>query len=220
MNVSLLHAKDESQKIVEPWWEKLEEKPFAVSDKDFTLDKKLLLSFGLGTILNSSFQSVFFYQLGLAFFWNERLGVEYSFINYSNANNAEVDNIRLISGIPFLERQRRSHSIYLLYAPIYGKIDAFGKLFHIRVYGGLGPSYLGLEDNLNSFNGVAFQETFRSYNKVGLTTKLGVKTHLSHLLQFNLELLTFHHFSNEIAGVKEKNLLNLIYVQAGMSLSF
>ena len=219
-NDSKLEIESESPADAPDWWEKLENQPFAVQEREHTLDKKLQVGFGLGTVLNSTYQNVFFYQMSLGFYWHEKWGIEYGFINYSNANSSEVDDIRLISGVPFIERARRSHGLYLMYAPVYGKVDAFGGLQHIRIYGGIGPAYIGLEDNINSFNGVAFQETFRSFNKIGLTWKLGLKFHLTQLVHLNFELINFHHISNEIDGVKDKEFIHRIFAQISTTLSF
>ena len=75
-------------------------------------------------------------------------------------------------------------------------------------------------DNINSFNGVAFQETFRSFNKIGLTWKLGLKFHLTQLVHLNFELINFHHISNEIDGVKDKEFIHRIFAQISTTLSF
>lgn len=194
---------------------------FAESEKKgFLIKEKLRVDLGFGLGLNSSFQNITFYQMGLAFQWRPNWSLEYRFDNYSISDSDEVDNLNIIGGVPLLEKLRRSHGLFFVYSPISGELDAWGKKASFKVYGALGPVYLDLEDNLNSFNGIAFQDSFRSLKKWGGAWRLGSRAWLNKSFSCYFELMGIHHISKELEGVKKKELLTRFYVQFGGSIHF
>ena len=113
-----------------------------------------------------------FHYLGA--YWN---------IFYSNKENEALVNLKHINGsIPFIRNPLSNYGLIAKWAPFYGKINTFNKIFYFDWSFGLGVGKLNTKSNATT---VSDEKKADTYNKESYTTIIG-KTELTFYASKNL----------------------------------
>lgn len=138
--------------------------------------------------ISSKYQSTLGGQLKTGYFFTEELAAEVSYSTYNNTNNTTHKNLGKITGtVPFIRRFNQAATVSAIYAPFYGKINTFNKIFYFDWYFGVGLSYIDAESNSGTVLDSATADQFASESYMGVNGKSGLRFHLSEKMFLDLE---------------------------------
>jgi outer membrane beta-barrel protein len=167
--------------------------------------KEYTLYFDVGYLANftSKFQDTQGYAGRLGYYFHEEWGIEAFYNQYSNTENDDYRNVRLINTAePFIRRLNSSYGANLLWSPFYGKINTFNKIFYFDWSFGVGVVKINAESNIDSVRNPLLPSTFKKEDYNGAVAKTNMKFHLREDIHFGLEYMNTYY---RAAGPKNPN---------------
>lgn len=152
----------------------------------------------LGYISNftSKFQDTNGFALKAGYYIHEEWGLELFYHQYSNRNNDDFRNVRLINEAePFIRRMNSTYGAAIIWSPFYGKINTFNKIFYFDWSFGAGLAKVNTDSNLKTvrLNNVENRYDKASYNGAILKTK--VKFHLKENIHLGVEYMNTYYMA-------------------------
>lgn len=142
----------------------------------------------------SKFQNTQGYQVKTGFYFHEEWALEGSFQQYSNGNNDEFRNIRLINRTePFIRRLNNSYGANLIWSPFYGKINTFNQIIYFDWSFGAGVTRINAESNLKTATSASAINKYKKETYNGAVLKTGVKFHLKENLHIGVEYMNTYY---------------------------
>lgn len=154
--------------------------------------------FDLGYIANqtSKFQDTNGFSFKGGYYFHEEWGVELFYQQYSNSNNDDFRNVKLINeAVPFVRRLDSTYGAALIYSPFYGKINTFNKIYYFDWSFGAGYAKINANSNIKSvrIDNAPNKYEKETYNGGVLKTK--VKFHVTENVHLGLEYMNTYYMA-------------------------
>jgi len=154
--------------------------------------------FDVGYISNftSKFQDTNGFSLNGGFYIHEEWGLEIFYNQYSNSNNDDFNNIRLINQAePFIRRMQSSYGALAVWSPFYGKINTFNQIFYFDWSFAAGYAQVVADSNMKTVtvNNAPNAYNTEIYNGAVLKTKL--KFHIKENIHLGLEYMNTYYMA-------------------------
>jgi outer membrane beta-barrel protein len=152
---------------------------YVLQNKIHKKEKSFFVDLAYVANQTATFQDTRGILINPGYFWHEEWGIEVLFLKYQNQNNAAFKNVKTVNSVvPYVRRHDQTMALGLVWAPFYGKVNAFNEIYYFdwNLSGGL--AQVTTEQNLNSAqNNLAI--AYESESDLGLYLKTQVKFHLS-----------------------------------------
>jgi len=169
-------------------WLDQDKKVFVLQNKEYTKDNTFYFDFSYLSNLSSTFQDTKGFQAKTGYYFHEEWAFELTFIDYSNKNNDAYNNLRRVNAtIPFQRKMDKSYGGTVIYAPFYGKVNTFNKIYYFDWYFGLGVLGIDAVSNAKSSSNPN-SEAFSKEHFTGGLAKTGLKFHANKNWHLNLEI--------------------------------
>ncbi len=144
--------------------------------------KALKFYFGLSYLsgATSEFQSTDGYGASLGFYIEEEWAIELNYNYYQNSKNTAYENLYTVLQLePFIRRMNTSYGALLVWAPFYGKINTFNKIFYFDWSFAIGYSILNGESNAKTVAQKSLTSTYESETFHALSLKTTYRFHVT-----------------------------------------
>ncbi len=188
------HAGEES--LYDFLWLDPDKKVYVLQNKLYKKEHSFYFDLGYISNFTSKFQDTQGVGARAGFYVHEEWGLELFYNQYSNTNNDDFRNVRLINEAePFIRRLNSSYGANVIWSPFYGKINTFNKIFYFDWSFGAGISKVNAESNLKTvrIGNVANKYEKETYNGGVLKTK--VKLHLKENVHLGLEYMNTYYMA-------------------------
>lgn len=164
-------------------WLDPDKKVYVLQNKIHKKEHTVYANLGVGLGLSSTFNDTSFFHGNIGYYFTEEWSAEALYTNYSNKENEALVNLKHINGsIPFIRNPLSNYGLIAKWAPFYGKINTFNKIFYFDWSFGLGVGKLNTKSNATT---VSDEKKADTYNKESYTTIIG-KTELTFYASKNL----------------------------------
>ncbi len=186
-------------------WLDQDKKVYVLQNKEYVKKHTFYGDFSLLKGLSSDYQDTSGFQVRSGYYFSEEWAFELTLTDYSNKNNTTMDNLQRINGVvPFVRKIEQTYGGGVIWAPFYGKVNTFNKIFYFDWYFGLEVLQMKASSNANSAtnpNSNAFDdETF-----TGAMAKTGLKFHINRNWHIGLELQnTYYKAKGPIPGAPKR----------------
>lgn len=175
-------------------WLDPDKKVYVLQNKLYKKEKSFYFDLGYISNLTSKFQDTNGFSLKAGYYFHEEWGMEFFSQQYSNQNNDDFRNIRLVNTAePFIIRMQSSYGAVAIWSPFYGKINTFNQIFYFDWSFGAGLAQVNTDSNIKTvrLNNVANKYESKIYNGAVLKTK--IKFHLKENLHLGLEYMNTYY---------------------------
>jgi outer membrane beta-barrel protein len=177
-------------------WLDPDKKVYVLQNKIYKKEKSVYFDLGYISNFTSKFQDTNGFSLKGGYYFHEEWGVELFYHQYSNSNNDDFANVKLINtASPFVRRLNTSYGALAIWSPFYGKINTFNKIFYFDWSFGAGVAKVNTESNLKTVRQSNVPNNYekKSYNGGVLKTKL--KFHLRENVHLGLEYMNTYYMA-------------------------
>jgi len=215
-----LYAKAGERDLYDFRWLDPDKKVYVLQNKVYKKKHTFYTDFSYIKGISSEYQDTSGMQLRSGFYFSEEWALELSFQDYNNKNNTTFDNLQRINGVvPFIRKIERSYGIGAIWAPFYGKINTFNKIFYFDWY--FGVSALKVEANSNADSAAnPNSNQFKDESFVAAGAKTGLKFHINSNWHLGLEFQnTYFKAKGPVPG-RPKKLNTNSDIMLGIGFSF
>lgn len=175
-------------------WLDPDKKVYVLQNKLYKKEKSFYFDLGYISNMTSKFQDTNGFSLNAGYYFHEEWGVELSYMQYSNINNDDYRNVRLINEVePFIRRMQSSYSAVAIWSPFYGKINTFNNIFYFDWSFGAGLAQVNTDSNINSVRIQNAPNKFDQKSYTGAILKTKVKFHLRENVHLGLEYMNTYY---------------------------
>ncbi|HLT23096.1 MAG TPA: outer membrane beta-barrel domain-containing protein [Bacteriovoracaceae bacterium] len=169
-------------------WLDPDKQVYVLQNKIYQKKNSIYVDVGYISNISSKFQDTNGLQLKGGYYFTEEFALEFNFQNYSNSNNDDYRNVRLInSAEPFIRRFKSTQGIYAIWSPFYGKINTFNKIFYFDWSFGLGYQHINAESNIDNVRNPLLDSKFKSESYSGVGAKTNIKFHINQHMHLGFE---------------------------------
>jgi outer membrane beta-barrel protein len=175
-------------------WLDPDKKVYVLQNKLHKKEHSLYFDVGYISNFTSKFQDTNGFALNGGFYIHEDWGLEIFYNQYSNSNNDDFNNIRLINQAePFIRRMRSSFGALAVWSPFYGKINTFNQIFYFDWSFAAGYAQVVTDSNMKTVtvNNAPNEYNTEIYHGAVLKTKL--KFHLKENIHLGLEYMNTYY---------------------------
>jgi outer membrane beta-barrel protein len=191
---STMHAGEKS--LYDFLWLDPDKKVYVLQNKLYKKEKSFYFDLGYIANMTSKFQETNGLSFKGGYYFHEEWGIELFYQRYSNSNNDDFSNVRLLNeAVPFVRRLDSTYGMAFIYSPFYGKINSFNKIFYFDWSFGAGYSKINANSNLKS---VRIDNAPNSYEKEsynGAVLKTKVKFHIKENVHLGLEYINTYYMA-------------------------
>lgn len=163
---------------------------YVLQNKTFKKKHSFYGSVGYLRGLSSEYQDTAGFKLEAGFFLHEEWAIDIFWSKYSNSDNDAFKSLATINqSVPFLRRPLTNYAIGAVWAPFYGKINTFNKIFYFDWSFGLGIGKYESESNANSVSTPSVANTYSKESYTSIVTKTKLRFHATKNFHVDLELL-------------------------------
>lgn len=186
------HAGEKS--VYDFLWLDPDKSVYVLQNKTHKKERTLYLDLGYLANFTSKFQDTQGLGLRAGYYIHEEWGLEIFYNNYSNNNNDDYRNVRLINlAEPFVRRLNNSYGAMVIWSPFYGKINTFNQIFYFDWSFGAGVAKVNAESNLKNVRNPVQDSKFESESYSGAVLKTGLKFHLKENVHLGLEYMNTYY---------------------------
>jgi len=172
-------------------WLDQDKKVFVLQNKLFEKKHTFYTDLGYTGSLSGDFQDTSGFKLYAGYYLTEEFALELVYGQYSNSENAAYKNVLLVSGIePFIRRPVSMTSIFLNWAPFYGKINTFNKIFYFDFIMGIGSGIYKMESNLDNVDQPSVFSTYSTESYTPLHLRAEFKFHANKRIHLGAEFMS------------------------------
>lgn len=216
---SQTHAGEES--LYDFLWLDPDKKVYVLQNKLYKKEHSFYLDVGYLANFTSKFQDTQGFQAKTGFYFREEWAFELGYQQYSNGNNDEFRNIRLINQTePFIRRLNSSYGANLIWSPFYGKINTFNQIIYFDWSFGVGATIVNAESNLKTATNNLAVNKYRNETYGGAVAKTGVKFHLKENIHVGVEYMNTYYRAPSPQNPKSDKLRTNTDVILSVGLSF
>jgi outer membrane beta-barrel protein len=169
-------------------WLDPDKKVYVLQNKLYKKEHSVYFDAGYIDNQTSKFQDTRGLALKTGWYFHEEWGIEAFYNKYSNTNNDDFNNVRLLSAnqFPFVRRITDMYGLIAIWSPFYGKINTFNNIYYFDWSFGLGISKIKSESNLKTALDTLPSIKYEKENYTGAVLKTNVKFHITE--SFHLDL--------------------------------
>lgn len=167
---------------------------YVLQNKLYKKEHSAYLDVGYISNFTSKFQDTNGFAVKGGYYIHEEWGLELFYHQYSNKNNDDFRNVRLINEAePFIRRMKSSYGALVIWSPFYGKINTFNKIFYFDWSFGAGLAQVETDSNIKTvrINNAVNKYEKESYTGGILKTKL--KFHLTENVHLGVEYMNTYY---------------------------
>lgn len=210
MGLALLLPKNTSageKSLYDFLWLDPDKKVYVLQNKLYKKEHTFYADVGYLSNFTSKFQDTRGFQLKGGYYFHEEWGIELFYNQYSNSNNDEYRNIRLINGTePFIRRLNSTYGALAIWSPFYGKINTFNQIYYFDWSFGAGLARVNTESNLKNVTNPTVDSKYDKETYTGGVLKTNVKVHLKENVHLGLEYMSTSYMAPGPKNPKEDKL--------------
>ncbi len=140
--------------------------------------------------MSSNYQDTSGVKLEAGFFIHEEWAIDLIWSKYSNSDNDAFKSLATINqSVPFVRRPDSNYALGVVWAPFYGKINTFNKIFYFDWSFGLGVGKFNSESNAKSVSTPSQANTYDKESYTTIVTKTKLRFHATKNFHIDFELL-------------------------------
>lgn len=177
-------------------WLDPDKKVYVLQNKLYKKENSFYFDLGYIANMTSKFQDTNGFSFKGGYYFHEEWGIELFYQQYSNSNNDDFNNVKLINeAVPFVRRLDSTYGAALIYSPFYGKINTFNKIYYFDWSFGVGYSKINANSNIKSvrIDNAPNKYEKETYNGGVLKTK--VKFHVTENVHLGLEYMNTYYMA-------------------------
>jgi outer membrane beta-barrel protein len=175
-------------------WLDPDKKVYVLQNKLYKKEHSVYADIGYISNLTSKFQDTRGFGLRTGYYFHEEWGVELFYNNYSNTNNDDFRNVKLINEAePFVRRLQSTYGAVLIYSPFYGKINTFNQIFYFDWSFGVGYAQINADSNIKTVTQTAVPNKYSKETYTGAVLKTKLKFHLKENIHLGLEYMNTYY---------------------------
>jgi len=175
-------------------WLDPDKKVYVLQNKIHKKENTFYADVGFLSNFTSKFQDTRGFQLKAGHFFHEEWGVELFYNKYSNQNNDDYRNVRLINQAePFIRRMDSSYGALGIWSPFYGKINTFNQIMYFDWSFGAGMARVNTESNLKNVRNPTQDSKFEKESRMGGVAKTNIKLHFKENMHIGLEYMNTYY---------------------------
>ena len=189
-------------------WLDPDKKVYVLQNKIHKKEHTVYANLGIGLGLSSTFQDTTLVHANMGFYFTEEWAIEALYTSYGNADNEAFTNLKKLNGsIPFIRKTNSNYGMLAKWAPFYGKINTFNKIFYFDWSFGLGLGKLSTESNAATVANPAMANNYsqESYNSVIGKTELTLHATKNIHISLGLIMNNYSAPGPAISGQAGKN---------------
>jgi outer membrane beta-barrel protein len=177
-------------------WLDPDKKVYVLQNKLYKKEHSVYFDIGYIANMTSKFQDTNGFSFKGGYYFHEEWGIELFYQQYSNSNNDDFNNVKLINeAVPFVRRLDSTYGAALIYSPFYGKINTFNKIYYFDWSFGAGYTKINANSNIKSvrIDNAPNKYEKETYNGGVLKTK--VKFHITENVHLGLEYMNTYYMA-------------------------
>ena len=175
-------------------WLDPDKKVYVLQNKLYKKEHSIYADIGYLANFTSKFQDTQGLAVRTGFYFHEEWGVELFYNSYSNTNNDDFRNVRLINQAdPFIRRLNSTYGAIAIWSPFYGKINTFNQIFYFDWSFGAGVAKVNAESNMKTVVQGNVASNYEKETYTGAILKTKVKFHLKENIHLGLEYMNTYY---------------------------
>lgn len=188
------HAGEES--LYDFLWLDPDKKVYVLQNKLYKKEHSFYFDVGYISNFTSKFQDTSGFGARAGYYIHEEWGLEVFYNQYSNRNNDDFRNVRLINEAePFIRRMDSSYGANIIWSPFYGKINTFNKIFYFDWSFGAGLAKVNTESNIKTVRIGNVKNRYEKESYTGSVLKSNVKLHFTENIHVGLEYMNTYYMA-------------------------
>lgn len=194
MMVNKTHAGEKS--LYDFLWLDPDKKVYVLQNKLYKKEHTFYLDAGYINNFTSKFQTTSGFTGRAGYYIHEEWALEGFYNSYSNSNNDDYRNIRVINAQePFIRKLNNTYGANLVYSPFYGKINTFNQIFYFDWSFGVGYAAINAKSNRKSVRQGDKITFFSSEQYHGTVLKTNFKFHLNEHWHVSAEYMNTYFYA-------------------------
>lgn len=194
MFTNKVHAGEKS--LYDFLWLDPDKKVYVLQNKLYKKEHTFYVDVGYLSNFTSKFQDTYGFSGKAGFYFHEEWALELFYNGYTNQNNDDFRNVRLVNRQePFIRRLDSSYGANVIWSPFYGKINTFNQIFYFDWSVGAGYAMLTGESNLKSVKQGNVVTYFSKETYSGGVLKTNLKFHLTENWHLSAEYMNTYYFA-------------------------
>lgn len=175
-------------------WLDPDKKVYVLQNKLYKKEHSVYADIGYLANFTSKFQDTRGIAFRAGYYIHEEWGLELFYNQYSNSNNDDFRNVRLINEAePFIRRLNSIYGAMVIWSPFYGKINTFNQIFYFDWSFGAGVSKINAESNIKTVTQGNVANKYEKETYSGAVLKTKVKFHLKENVHLGLEYMNTYY---------------------------
>ncbi|WP_408096051.1 outer membrane beta-barrel domain-containing protein [Peredibacter sp. HCB2-198] len=175
-------------------WLDPDKKVYVLQNKLYKKEHSIYADIGYLANFTSKFQDTRGVAIRAGYYFHEEWGLEVFYNQYTNSNNDDFRNVRLINEAePFIRRLNSTYGAMLIWSPFYGKINTFNQIYYFDWSFGAGVSKVNAESNIKTVTQGNVANSYTKENYTGAVLKTKVKFHLTENVHLGLEYMNTYY---------------------------
>jgi outer membrane beta-barrel protein len=192
--LTLPRAFSSEESLYDFLWLDPDKKVYVLQNKLYKKEHSFYLDAGYLSNFTSKFQDTDGFALKTGLYFHEEWGIEVFYHQYSNKNNDDFRNVRLINEAePFIRRMRSSYGANLIWSPFYGKINTFNQIYYFDLSFGAGIARVNTDSNLATVRQDNVPNQYERESQTGAVLKTKVKLHLKENIHLGVEYMNTYY---------------------------
>jgi outer membrane beta-barrel protein len=217
MMTNKVHAGEKS--LYDFLWLDPDKKVYVLQNKLYKKEHTAYVDIGYLSNFTSKFQDTYGFSGKAGFYLHEEWAIEAFYNSYTNQNNDDFRNVRLINRQePFIRRLNSSYGGSIIWSPFYGKINTFNQIFYFDWSFGAGLAQIQGESNLKSVKLGNVKTFFKNENYTGAVLKTNMKFHLTENWHVSAEYMnTYYQAAGPRSPTKKLRVNTDVILSVGFS---
>lgn len=177
-------------------WLDPDKKVYVLQNKLYKKEHTFYLDAGYVSNFTSKFQDTSGFTGRAGYYLREEWAIEGFYNGYSNKNNDDYRNIRLVNEQePFIRKLQSSYGANIVWSPFYGKVNTFNQIFYFDWSFAAGYANVNARSNRQSIADGHKKTTFKSEQYHGTVLKTNIKFHLTEHWHVSAEYMNTYYFA-------------------------
>ncbi len=195
----------DEKSIYEFEWMDQDKQIYVLQNRLFEKNKKLMLSLLGSRTMSNKFVDTYYGVIKAGYYFNEDWGLEMVGGFGTGSVNDTAKNVRTQNAVPFYRQIDHYFGALVNWSPLYGKFNAFDKIFYLDWYFGAGLASINTSDNRTEF-AVSSDRTLTSDSHMGAIWHTGLLFNLSNSWMIRFEFQGIHFKADLIS--EDNNVQN------------
>ncbi len=194
MMTNKVHAGEKS--LYDFLWLDPDKKVYVLQNKLYKKEHTAYVDVGYLSNFTSKFQDTYGFSGKAGFYLHEEWAIELFYNGYTNQNNDDFRNVRLVNRQePFIRKLNSSYGANAIWSPFYGKINTFNQIVYFDWSLGAGYAMINGESNLKSVKQGNVVTYFSKETYSGGVLKTNLKFHLTENWHLSAEYMNTYFFA-------------------------